>query len=211
MGEGIMSESHLHHRLKRFEVLFLILMTLAIVAFLLKLPYLPTGLIAVMILLLVMVGYGYLRILYRISVPLVVAGLLIAAVQVDALGNCFHMYGREFGPVMYDEFSHFAASALIIPVIIWLLKALIERQGYRLSLGLITVFGITCSFSAAAFYEVIELWDERYFGGKRIWSPYDAPNDLQWDLTGKLAGALVTYLVLRRRAPSVEQGLSDPG
>jgi uncharacterized membrane protein YjdF len=196
--------SLLHHRLKRFELPFLILLTIAIIAFLLKLPYLPTGLIAGLILLLVVVGYGYLRILYGLSIPLVVALLLIAAVQVDALGNYFHMYGREFGPVMYDEFSHFATSGLTIPAIIWLLKAVIERRGYRLSLGLITLFGITCSYSAAAFYEVIELWDELYFSGKRIWSPYDAPNDLQWDLAGKLVGALVTYLVFKLRAPSVE-------
>jgi len=153
--------------------------------------------------LLVVVGYGYLRILYGISVPLVVAVLVIAAVQVDALGNYFHMYGREFGPVMYDEFSLFATSGLTIPAIIWLFKTMIERRGYRLSLGLITLFGITCSYSAAAFYEVIELWDERYFGGQRIWSPYDAPNDLQWDLAGKLVGACLSYLVFKLRAPSV--------
>jgi len=205
MDEGVRSESHLHHWLERFEVLFLILLTLATIAFLLKLPYLPTGLMAILIVLLVLVGYGYLRVRYQIAPPLVVAVLLIAAVQVDALGNYFHMYGRAFGPVMYDEFSHLAVSALTIPAIIWLLKAVIERRGYRLSLGMITLFGITCSYSAAAFYEVIELWDELYFGGKRIWSPYDAPNDLQWDLMGKLVGASVTYLVLRLRAPSVEQ------
>lgn len=202
MGHAIASQSSLRHRLKPFEPPFLILLTIAVIAFLLKLPYLPTGLIAVMILLLVVVGYGYLRILYGISVPLVVAAGLIAAVQVDALGNYFHMYGREFGPVMYDEFSHCATAGLTIPAIIWLLKVMIEQRGYRLSVALITLFGIACSYSAAAFYEVIELWDERYFGGKRIWSPYDAPNDLQWDLAGKLVGAWVTYLVLRRRAPS---------
>lgn len=204
MDQQTATLSSLHHRLRRFELPFGLLLILAILAFLLKLPYLPTGLIAIMSLSLVGLSYGYIRILYGISVPWVIAVLLIAAVQVDALGNYFHMYGRAFGPVMYDEFSHLATSGLTIPAIIWLLKTVIERQGYRLPLGLVVVFGITCSYSIAAFYEVIELWDERYFGGRRIWSPYDAPNDLQWDLAGKLVGAGLTYLVLTLRVPPVK-------
>lgn len=187
---------------KRLEAPWFILLALATMAFLLKLPYLPTGLIAVITVVLVGMGYGYVRTYYGIKAPWVVVALLMAAVAVDALGNYFRMYGRSFGPIMYDEFAHCAASALTIPAIIWLLKEMIERRGYRLSLRWIVLFGITCSYSAAAFYEVIELWDELYFGGKRIWSPYDAPRDLQWDLTGKLVGAGVTYLVLKRKTTS---------
>lgn len=187
---------------KRVEAPWLLVLVLATTAFLLKLPYLPTGLIAVLTAALVGMGYGYVRIYYGIRVPWVVVVLLMAAVAVDALGNYFRMYGRPFGPIMYDEFAHCTASALTIPAIIWLLKEMIERRGHRLSLSLIVLFGIACSYSAAAFYEVIELWDELYFGGKRIWSPYDAPRDLQWDLIGKLIGAWLTYLVLKRKTTS---------
>jgi uncharacterized membrane protein YjdF len=200
MDEGAAMASQPHHRLKRLEVPYLILLAVATVAFLLKLPYLPTGLIAIDTGVLVMVGYGYLRIGYGISAPLWTLMLLSAAVAVDALGNYFHMYGREFGPVMFDEFSHCTASALVIPVIIWLLKEMIQRLGYQLPLGLVTLVAITCNFSAVAFYEIIELWDERYFGGKRIWSLYDTSNDLQWDLTGILTGAFLTVLALTFRA-----------
>ncbi len=34
-------------------------------------------------------------------------------------------------------------------------------------------FAATIVFSLSAIYEIIELWDEIYFGGQRIWGPYD--------------------------------------
>ncbi len=60
------------------------------------------------------------------------------------------------------------------------------------------MFAIALLFSVSGFYEIIEVWDERYFHGKRIWSPYDAPNDLQWDLTGAVIGAALTYAILKK-------------
>ncbi len=52
-------------------------------------------------------------------------------------------------------------------------------------------------FSLSAVYEIIELWDEVYFGGKRIWGPYDTATDLQWDLCGIIVGTLFACLLLR--------------
>ncbi|HEV7902258.1 MAG TPA: hypothetical protein VGO96_00350 [Pyrinomonadaceae bacterium] len=54
------------------------------------------------------------------------------------------------------------------------------------------------SRTLTAGYEIIELWDELYFGGQPIWSKHDAPNDLQWDFAGILIGAGLAYVVLRR-------------
>jgi hypothetical protein len=52
-------------------------------------------------------------------------------------------------------------------------------------------------FSITAFYEIIELWDELYFKGQRIWSPHDAPNDLQWNLAGIILGSVSTYIIMK--------------
>lgn len=188
---------HPQPALGRVEIL--ILVSLGLIIFLIKLPYLPTWLIALVTLLLMAVGWGHLRARYGLSLPPVTLALLAGAVAVDGLGNAFHLYGRTFGPLMYDAFAHLVASALTVPAVIWVLGEVLHRRGQRLSLGWITVFGITGSFSVDAFYEVLELWDELYFGGQRIWGPYDAPRDLQWDLIGILIGASVTYAVNRRR------------
>ncbi len=190
-------EIHPQPALGRVEIL--ILVSLGLIIFLIKLPYLPTWLIALVTLLLMAVGGGHLRARYGLSLPPVILALLAGAVAVDGLGNAFHLYGRTFGPLMYDAFAHLVASALTVPVVIWVLGEVLHRRGQRLSLGWITVFGITGSFSVDAFYEVLELWDELYFGGQRIWGPYDAPRDLQWDLIGILIGASVTYAVRRWR------------
>jgi uncharacterized membrane protein YjdF len=119
--------------------------------------------------------------------------------EVDALGNFFSMYGRTIaGSVMYDEFAHLAVQALTMPLIVWLLSEALRRFGHALPLGLSIFFAVAVFFSLSAFYEVIELWDELYFGGQRIWSKHDAPNDLQWDFAGILIGALLAYVILRR-------------
>ncbi len=70
-------------------------------------------------------------------------------------------------------------------------------MGYRLPLGLTTFFAITVNFTLSGFSEIVKLWDERYFGGKRIWGPHATPNDLQWGLAGIILGPVLTYLALR--------------
>jgi uncharacterized membrane protein YjdF len=73
-----------------------------------------------------------------------------------------------------------------------------ERFGQQLSLGLTTFFAGATIFGLSAFYEIIELWDELYFGGQRIWNARDTATDLQFDLCGIVAGALLAYVLLRR-------------
>lgn len=59
-------------------------------------------------------------------------------------------------------------------------------------------FAVAMLFSMSGFYEIIELWDERYFHGKRIWSPHDTANDLQWNLIGAVIGVALSYAVLKK-------------
>ena len=52
-------------------------------------------------------------------------------------------------------------------------------------------------FSLSACYEIIELWDEVYFRGQRIWGPHDTANDLQWDLCGIIIGTVLALPLLK--------------
>ncbi|HEX4951702.1 MAG TPA: hypothetical protein VFZ34_33900, partial [Blastocatellia bacterium] len=102
-------------------------------------------------------------------------------------------------PVPYDVFAHFAIPMLSAPVLIWFFATGIERFNYRLPLGLICFFSVTINFFLSGFYEVVELWDELFFRGQRIWTLHDTSNDLQWGLLGSITGAGLTYLVLKTR------------
>lgn len=178
-------------------MLFVAALFIAGAAFLLKVAYLNVLTATFFGVLVLLAFYGYVRWKYGVRVPWTLLLLVLGAVEVDALGNHFRMYGRAFGPVQYDEFAHMLCSVLVTPVVVWLLRAGMEYGGWRLPLRLITVFAIALLFALSGFYEIIELWDERYFGGQRIWSPHDAPNDLQWNLTGILIGAVTAYAVLK--------------
>jgi len=193
--------------LERLQLPITIALLVSGAAFLLKMCYLPLATCTLLGGAWLAAVYAYVRARYGIALPPVLLLLVFAALQVDALGNFFSMYGRTVaGGVMYDEFAHLAVQALVMPLIVWLLREMLGRFGHPLPLGLSVFFAVTVFFSLSAFYEIIELWDERYFGGQRIWSKHDAPNDLQWDFAGILIGALLAYLVLRR-AGSVDRGV----
>jgi uncharacterized membrane protein YjdF len=120
------------------------------------------------------------------------------------------MYGQRFGPLQYDEFSHMSVQALVTPVIVWLMTSLFGKFGFRAPLLLTSMFAATAMFSLAAFYEIIELWDELYFQGKRIWGPYDTATDLQWDLCGIIVGVLLANVVLTSREVLSRQAKVSP-
>jgi len=61
--------------------------------------------------------------------------------------------------------------------------------------------------SLSAAYEIIELWDEVYFHGQRIWGKYDTATDLQWDLFGIIAGTVFSCIILR--IANFELGISQ--
>jgi len=166
-------------------------------AFLTKMCYLSLAFNSIFVIVFLAIFYLYVRRRLNIQIPVVLLGLVFAALQVDALGNFFHMYGHQFGPMQYDEFSHMTVQVLVSPIIVWLLGRILREHGYQFPLKLTALFAGTIVFSLSAIYEIIELWDEIYFGGHRIWGPYDTATDLQWDLCGIIVGTLFSCIMLR--------------
>jgi hypothetical protein len=183
--------------LRKLELPVALLVLVTGAAFLLKMCYLSFAFNCLFGIVFLGIFYAYVTRRHGINIPLSLVGLVFAALQVDALGNVFRMYGRQFGPMQYDEFSHMAVQVLITPIIIWLVRDGLARMGYKLPLKLTAFFATTMMFSLSACYEIIELWDEVYFGGRRIWGPYDTANDLQWDLCGIIIGTLVALPLLK--------------
>ena len=189
------------HLLRKLELSVVLVMLLAGAAFLLKMCYLSLAFNTTFGIVFLGVVYFYVRARHGINIPLALLGLVFAALQVDALGNYFRMYGQRFGPMQYDEFSHMTVQVLVSPIIVWLTKYVFEKLGYELPLKLTVFFAANVVFSLSAFYEIIELWDEVYFHGQRIWGPQDTATDLQWDLCGIIVGSLLAFLLLREHQP----------
>ena len=184
--------------LRSLEIPLVLAALIAGAAFLTKMCYLSLAFNSIFVIVFLALFYFYMRARLNIDIPLVLLGLVFAAFQVDALGNFFRMYGQRFGPIQYDEFAHMAVQVLVSPIIVWLVGRTLERFGYRLPLKLTAVMAGGLVFCLSAMYEMIELWDEIYFGGKRIWGPYDTATDLQWDLCGIIIGTLFAAIILRR-------------
>jgi len=176
-------------------------------AFLTKMCYLSLAFNSIFVVAFLTLFYFYVRARLRISIPIGLLILIFLALQVDALGNFFHMYGHQFGPMQYDEFAHTTVQVLVSPLIVWLAGRVLGR--YRMPLALSAFFAATVVFSLSAIYEIVELWDELYFGGRRIWGSYDTATDLQWDLCGIIVGTLFSCIMLRTtqtvNRPALEQ------
>ena len=182
-------------KVSKFEIPLVLVSLLAGAAFLTKMCYLSLAFNTLFVLVFLTLFYLYARGRLGIHIPILLLAFVFLALQVDALGNYFRMYGKQFGPMQYDEFSHMAVQVLISPLIVWLVHQLLKR--FRLPLALTAIFAGTIVFSLSAAYEIIELWDEIYFGGQRIWGPYDTAKDLQWDLCGIIVGTLFSCIMLR--------------
>lgn len=184
--------------LRYLEIPIVLLSLIAGAAFLTKMCYMSLAFNSVFVIVFLALFYLYVRARLKIEIPFVLLALVFGALQVDALGNFFRMYGQKFGPVQYDEFAHMMVQVLISPIIVWLVGHTLERFGYRLPLKLTAVMAAGMVFCLSAAYEIIELWDELYFGGKRIWGPYDTATDLQWDLCGIIIGTIFATIILGR-------------
>lgn len=194
--------------LRKLELPAATLVVLCGAAFLLKMCYLSLTFNSIFGVCFLTIFYVYLRRRHEVNVPLVLLGLIFAALQVDALGNYFRMYGQAFGPMQYDEFSHMTVQVLVTPLFVWLVRQGLSRNGNALSPGVTALFSATVMFSLSAFYEIIELWDEVYAGGHRIWGPYDTANDLQWDLCGIVIGSLLAHLLLKTEGKRQQSNFS---
>ena len=184
--------------LRYIEIPFVLVSLFTGAAFLTKMCYMSLAFNSAFVIVFLALFYFYVRARLKIEIPLVLLALVFAALQVDALGNFFRMYGQKFGPIQYDEFAHMMVQVLISPIIVWLVGRTLDRFGYRLPLKLTAVMAAGLVFCLSAVYEIIELWDELYFGGKRIWGPYDTATDLQWDLCGIIIGTIFATIILTR-------------
>jgi hypothetical protein len=164
---------------------------------LLRLPYRLWYVNAFYTGLLLLFFYCYFRFRQNITAPPTVLFFLAAAVAVDVLGNYLGLYGHMFGPVQYDEFAHFLGSGFSLVPAMWLLRAGTRRLGYKLPLALIAFLSVTMTFSYCGYYEILELWDEKYFEMDRIHGEFDTPNDLQCDLAGIVVFALMSSLIFK--------------
>lgn len=183
--------------LRKIQTAGVFLLLLLGSAFLMKMCYLSLVFNSIFGLGFLTAVYLYCRTRHDLTIPLPLLALVFLALQVDALGNYFHMYGQQFGPMQYDEFSHLTVQILASPLLVWLTRFALMRLGYHLPLKLTAFFSATTMFSISAAYEIIELWDELYAGGKRIWGLYDTATDLQWDLCGIILGTVLACCVLR--------------
>jgi uncharacterized membrane protein YjdF len=179
------------------EIPLVILGLFAGAAFLTKMCYMSLAFNTIFVIVFLGLFYFYLSARLKLHIPITLLGLVFVALQVDALGNFFHMYGQKFGPLQYDEFAHMTVQVLVSPIIVWLVGNTLHRYGYRLPTKLTAFFAATIVFSLSAIYEIIELWDEIYFGGHRIWGVYDTATDLQFDLCGIIVGTLFSCIMLR--------------
>ena len=230
-----------HNLLHKLEIPFVMLSLFAGAAFLTKMCYLSLAFNTLFAVVFLSIFYLYVRARLNLRLPLVLLVLVFLALQIDALGNFFRMYGRQFGPMQYDEFSHMMVQVLVTPIVVWFVDRTLGEAGTgrwgdgetrgqgetgrngetspilpvtpspRLGfpLKLTAFFAAMTVFSLSAAYEIIELWDELYFGGKRIWGPYDTATDLQWDLCGIIVGTLFSCIMLRTFQPVYKPALEQ--
>jgi len=197
---------------KRFELLIIAGLLVWGMAFLLRLPYLKVWVIMPVSVAYLWAIHAFVKARYGVNIPLSLLFLVWASVALDVVGNLrfggsLSMYDTKFKYFQYDEFTHTTIPALVAPVIVWLLRAGLDRFGYRLPLGVVTFFAMTTMFAISGFYEVVELWDDKYMWatpGMRIHGAYDTANDLQCDLIGMIVGGLMAYAVLKRQRVAVQ-------
>jgi len=189
----------------KIDFLTAILLFVAATLFLLRLAYLPIYTSTAIVVVILGVASFWLKRRLGITVPLSVMFLLVCGVLVDGIGNdgVLGLYGQQFRYIQFDEYAHCLISAMLMPSAIWLMRTILNRPpGIRMPFYLICLFSFALVFLLAGFYEVIELWDDKYMHpapGMRIHGAYDTANDLQWDLLGMGLGTLVGYFLLRER------------
>lgn len=183
---------------EREFLIFSIIVFVGKSALLIRLPYREVENNALYTAGLIAAFYCYFRFRYKLKPPPLIVFFLAAAVAVDVFGNFFLLYGNfRIGSVEYDEMSHLLGSGFSLPPAMWLLRATTRRFGIRLPLDLTAFLSVTTTFAFCAYYEILELWDEMFFDGKRLWTPQDSANDLQWDLAGIIIAALIATLVFK--------------
>src|ERR1044072_1211690 len=111
------------------EIPVVILSLFAGAAFLTKMCYLSLTFNTIFVVVFLGIFYFYMKARLNLRIPFTLLGLVFLALQVDALGNFFRMYGRQFRPMQYDEFSHMTVQVLVSPIIVWIVGNVLHRNG----------------------------------------------------------------------------------
>ncbi|HYV06762.1 MAG TPA: hypothetical protein VFB82_19360 [Blastocatellia bacterium] len=175
---------------------------------LIRLPYREWPVNTVYTCSLLLFFYLYFRFRQNLAAPPFVVFSLAAAVAVDILGNKLGLYGKPFGPLRdYDEFAHFAGSGFSAIAAYWLLRAGLKRMGFALSGRLLAFLSTTIAFTYCGWYEILELWDELFYGDfERIHSWDDTANDLFYDFLGVIVFIAVTALFFALKSRLAAKG-----
>jgi uncharacterized membrane protein YjdF len=191
------------HLIKRFEPLLVAFFIVAGSFFLFRMAYLP-GYVSLPVGAALLLAFRwYIQTCYGVAIPYFLLSLCWLSVGLDWLGNIFGWYRNGLAGLAYDELTHTVVPLLVTPCVVWLLNEGLIRFGYYLPLSLTTLFAVALMFLVSGFYEVLELWDDKYMHpdpGWRIHGAYDTANDLQCDLIGMVIGGVLAYFWLKRSA-----------
>lgn len=151
--------------------------------------------------------YCYFRFRFKATPPVLVIFCMAFAIGIDVLGNVFGLYGKTFYGIQYDEYTHFLGSGASLVPVMWALRTTTRRWGLRLPNDMLAFLSSSITFSLCAWYEILELWDEKFYGDfTRLWTPQDSANDLQWNLAGVITVALISMAVYRSIDRREERG-----
>lgn len=142
--------------------------------------------------------YCFFRFRFKAKPPVFILFCLFFAIGIDVAGNFFHLYGQKYFGIEYDEYTHMIGSACSLVPVMWAFRTTTRRMGFRLPNDLVAFLSTTITFSLCAYYEILELWDELFWGDmERIHGSHDTSNDLMWDLGGIIIAALISIMVFK--------------
>jgi uncharacterized membrane protein YjdF len=165
---------------------------------LVRLPYRKWYINAVLTTLIIGLFYCYFRFRVKVTPPLVIVFCLAFAIGIDVIGNLFQLYGKAYFGIQYDEYTHFFGSGSSLIPVMWAFRTTTRRWGFYLPNDMVAFLGVCITFSLCAWYEILELWDELFWGDfTRLWTPRDTANDLQWNLSGIIIAAFGAFQVFK--------------
>lgn len=184
---------------QRYEFLVFSIIGFAAKSYLLiRLPYREWYINTIYTTLIIGWFYCYFRFRMKATPPLFIVFCLAFAIGIDVAGNVFHLYGQKFFGIDYDEYTHLLGSGSSLVPVMWAFRTTTRRMGFRLPNDLAAFVSVTITFSLTAYYEILELWDELFYGDfTRLWTPRDSANDLMWNLAGIIVAAFLAAQVFR--------------
>src|SRR5215211_4414457 len=109
--------------LKRYEFMaFSIVGFIAKSALLVRLPYREWYKNAFWTSLVIGLFYCYFRFRFKAKPPAIIVFCLAFAIGIDVICNVFHLYGKEFFGIQYDEYTHFLGSGCSLVPVMWVFR-----------------------------------------------------------------------------------------